>query len=453
MNKIQINRGSLPMLKLTLPLIGEQFFRILVSSVDTLMLRSYSEDAVAGVGLVTQWVFFLQILINVICIGSNIVLAQYLGSQKDKDELNHIAKSGIKMVLIISSVLTLIVFALTNLLLSKYTLEPTVRESAKLYFLIYGGGTLIFLGINTFQTGVLRSYGYSKESLIVAIISNLVNVLGNAISLYGWFGLPVLGVYGVAGASALSIIVGDIVMLFMIKRRKDIQFRLFKSKKVPNNFYRMILRIGLPTAGENLAYNAAQIRIMQMITLMGTYAMNSQIYTQTICRFVFAIAIAIGNAVQIKVGYLVGAGEKDVAYKKVFKYSLIATSCSMISILLVNLIKSPIISAFTDIPQTYDLTSKLLLFSIYLEFGRSLNLIYVSALKGAGDIKFPVLYGVFSMWGIMVLLSRILGVELGFGVVGCWLGIATDETTRGIVMLIRWKSKVWQRKNIVESIK
>ena len=64
MNKIQINRGSLPMLKLTLPLIGEQFFRILVSSVDTLMLSSYSEAAVAGVGLVSQWVFFLQILIN-----------------------------------------------------------------------------------------------------------------------------------------------------------------------------------------------------------------------------------------------------------------------------------------------------------------------------------------------------------------------------------------------------
>ena len=91
------SRGALPMHKLALPLIGEQFFRILVSSVDTFMLSSYSEPAVAGVGMMGQYVFFLQILFNVICIGSTIILAQYLGAQKSEDELNHVAKGGFAM--------------------------------------------------------------------------------------------------------------------------------------------------------------------------------------------------------------------------------------------------------------------------------------------------------------------------------------------------------------------
>lgn len=443
-------RGSLPMLQLTLPLIGEQFFRILVSSVDTFMLSSYSETAVAGVGLVSQWVFFLQILINVVCIGSNIILAQYLGAKKSEEELNHIAKSGFLMAVIVSAILSVVVITLTPLFLSFYALEDEVRECAKNYFLIYAGIGAIFAGISSFQTGLLRSYGYTKETLIVTIISNIVNVFGNAIAIYGLFGLPVTGASGVAVASTVSVIVGNIIMFFMIRKRKIIQFKIFNSPKVPKQMYKLILSIGLPTAGESLAYNTAQITIMAMITTLGTYAMDCQVYTQTIVRFVFAIAVAIGNAVQIKVGYFVGAGQKDIAYKKVYKYSIIATSCSMILVLLVNIIKAPIINIFTRQPEVFELTSKMLLFSIYIEFGRSLNLIYVGALKGSGDVKFPVGYGVLSMWGIMVVLSWLLGLKLGMGVIGCWLGIGTDETTRGIVMLFRWKSKKWQNKSLVK---
>lgn len=443
-------RGSLPMLQLTLPLIGEQFFRILVSSVDTLMLSSYSESAVAGVGLVSQWVFFLQILINVVCIGSNIVLAQYLGAQKDKQELNHVAKAGFLMALIMSAILSVIVFIFTPILLNCYTLEEEVKNCAYDYFIIYAGIGAIFAGISSFQTGILRTYGYTTETLIVTIISNIINVFGNAIAIYGLFGLPVTGAAGVAAASLISVIVGNIIMVFMIYRRKDIQFKLTKVTKVPKTVYKLILSIGLPTAGESLAYNTAQITIMAMITTLGTYAMDCQVYTQTIVRFVFAIAVAIGNAVQIKVGYYVGANEKEVAYKKVYKYSIIATCCSMSLILLVNLIKAPIISIFTKQPEVFALTSKMLIFSAYIEFGRSLNLIYVGALKGAGDVKFPVGYGVLSMWGIMVVLSWLLGLKLGMGIIGCWLGIGTDETTRGIVMLFRWKSRKWESKSLVK---
>ena len=87
-------RGALPMVKLTLPIAMEQFFRILVSSVDTMMLSSYSNDAVAAVGLVSQYVFFLTLIFSVIGTGCSIVLAQYLGAQKPEHELNHIAQAG-----------------------------------------------------------------------------------------------------------------------------------------------------------------------------------------------------------------------------------------------------------------------------------------------------------------------------------------------------------------------
>jgi len=444
------SRGALPMLKLTLPIAMEQFFRILVSSVDTMMLSSYSNDAVAAVGLVSQYSFFLTILFSVIGTGCSIVLAQYLGAEKSEDELNHIAQAGAIMVFFMSIFMTALVLLGTGWLLNRYTLDPLVRHYAWQYFIIFGGISCFFNAFSLLQGAILRSYGYTSEAMIVSIVANLTNVLGNALSLYGWFGLPVLGVPGVAGASGLSMLVSCILFRVFIKRRRDVVFHLHGITKVPREAFSLVLKVGVPTAGESLSYNVSQITIMAMISTLGTYAMSAQVYTMTILRFVFVAAIAIGQATQIKSGYFVGAKQNDIVYKKVFRYQLVATACSMVMIVIVNLIKNPVIGIFTDISDVHKLVSTLLLYSAYIEFGRSLNLIYIGGLKGAGDVRFPVLYGIFSNWSIQVLLSYILGIKCGLGLVGFWLGIGTDETTRGLVMLWRWKSKRWQKHALVK---
>ena len=444
------NRGALPMLKLTLPIAMEQFFRILVSSIDTMMLSSYSNDAVAAVGLVSQYSFFLTIIFSVIGTGCSIVLAQYLGAQKSNDELNHVAQAGAIMVFFTSILLTALVIFGTGWLLGRYQLEESVRHFAWQYFVIFGGCFCFFNAFSLLQGAILRSYGYTSEAMITSIVANLVNVLGNALSLYGWFGLPVLGVPGVAGASGLAMVVSCILFFFFIRRRRDVVFHIHGITKVPREAFKLVLKVGVPTAGESLSYNVSQITVMAMISTLGTYAMSAQVYTMTILRFVFIAAIAIGQATQIKSGYFVGAHQNDIVYKKVFRYQFVATACSMIMIVIVNLIKNPVIGIFTDISEVHSYVSNLLLYSAYIEFGRSLNLIYIGGLKGAGDVRFPVLYGIFSNWSIQVLLSYILGIKCGLGLVGFWLGIGTDETTRGFVMLWRWKSRRWEKHRLVE---
>lgn len=443
------NRGALPMFKLTLPIAVEQFFRILVSSVDTMMLSSYSNEAVAAVGLVSQYVFFLMLIFSVIGTGCSIVLAQYIGAQKSRKELRQIAQAGSIMMLCVSVFLTLLVIFGTKPLLSCYTLDETVRNFAWQYFVIYGGICCIFNAFSALQGAILRSYGHTSEAMIVTFVANIINVAGNAISLYGWFGLPVFGVPGVAWASGASMIVSCILFAYFIKKKDDVEFSFEDIFKVPAQSFKMVLKVGVPTAGESLSYNISQIVIMAMISTLGTYAMSAQVYCQTIVRFVFAIAVSIGHATQIKAGYYVGAKQNDTAYKNIFIYQTVATACSMILILIINFIKTPIIHIFTDIDEVFALVSSLLIYSAYIEFGRSLNLVYVGALKGAGDIRFPVLYGIFSNWGIMVLGSYILGLKLEMGIIGFWLAIGTDETTRGIVMLLRWKSRRWQKHALV----
>ena len=176
------NRGSLPMLKLTLPIAMEQFFRILVSSVDTMMLSSYSNQAVAAVGLVAQYAFFLNLIFSVICTGCSIVLAQFIGAEKPKKDLNRIAQACAIMILAVSIVLMLLVFFGTGPLLNCYTLEDSVRHYAWQYFVIYGGVFCFFNAFSLLQGAILRSYGYTTEAMIVSIVANLVNVVGNALA-------------------------------------------------------------------------------------------------------------------------------------------------------------------------------------------------------------------------------------------------------------------------------
>ncbi len=435
------------MVALTLPILAESIFRILVMSVDTVMLSGYSQAAVAAVGLVGQYVFFINIMFNVIAVGTSIVLAQYLGADR-RDEARHVAQAGAVMVVITSLTIMAAVLLFTRSILSLYPIDEDVRGFAVQYFTIFGGIGAPFIAFNMLQSTVLRSYGHTKDTMFTTMIANLVNVIGNAVSLYGFFGLPVFGVVGVAISSVFSQLVACVILALRIRAMPDVQFPIRGWREVPAKIYKTVLSIGVPTAGENMAYNTAQIAIMAMVSSFGTFAMSAQVYTITIARFVFVFAMSIGSATQIKTGWFVGAKKADDAYRRVYRYQLIGTALSVGMILVINLVKMPIIGFFTHEPEIVKLTATLLLFSIYVEFGRSMNLITIAALKGSGDVRFPVFYGILSMWGIMVFGSWLLGMKLGLGLVGVWLATGTDETTRGVIMILRWKSKRWMTKSI-----
>lgn len=442
-----INRAALPMMALAVPLVFESIFRILVASVDTLMLSSFSQESVAGVGLVTQYIFFIQLLFTVICTGASIVLSQYLGARR-MEESRQVAQASAVMTLVAGLCVAVAVLLGAKPLLSAYSIEESVRNYGWQFLVIYGGVGSVFMAFNMLQGAILRSYGYTKDAMVIAMATNLVNVIGNSFALYGWFGLPVTGVIGVSTSSAFAQAFACVALAWRIKAHPDVQFSFRGWTKVPKDIYRRILSIGVPTAGESISYNIGQIVIMAMVATLGTYAMSAQVYTQTIVRFVFVTAMSIGNAVQIKTGYFVGSGHPEAAYRRLYKYQAIGTGISLGLVLLLNLVKGPVIGVFTHVPEIASITYAILFVSIYVETGRSINLITIPALKGAGDVKFPVFVGILSMWGIGVFGSWLFGIKLGFGMLGIWAAVGTDETFRGVSMLFRWKSKRWQTKAI-----
>jgi Na+-driven multidrug efflux pump len=159
--------------------------------------------------------------------------------------------------------------------------------------------------------------------------------------------------------------------------------------------------------------------------------------------------MAIGNGARIKTGYYMGMKKPEEAYKRVYLYQFAGTLISISLVLLLNMFKQPLIGIFTKVKEIADITYNMLFVSFYVETGRSFNLITIPALKGAGDVQFPVMVGIISMWGLGAFGAWLLGLHFGLGMVGIWLAVGTDETIRGIIMLFSWKSKRWMSKGIV----
>ena len=427
---------------LTWPLFIEIMLRTALNTSDVFMLSGYSDKAVSAVGVIAQFSFFLIIISSMVSSGTGILIAQYNGSGRDQDSA-YVGVASIIMSSMVGVVLSISSVAAAYFLLPYYGLEAQVEQYAKEYLLISGAMTFnVTMGI--VLTTILRSHGYSRSPMFVNLIAGVVNIVGNYIALYQPFGLPVYGVQGVAISTVLAQVLSTLMLCYKV-RTSDIELPFAQWRTIPRDIYRRIMRIGVMNAGEVLSYNVAQITILYFVVQMGTASLAAFTYAQNIARISFAFALAVGQGSQIQAGYFIGRGLIDAILIRVQKYFLAGFLVTNVVTITTFLLSDSIIPLFTDEPEIAALTASLIAGSIILESGRVFNLIFISALKAAGDIKFPVQMGIVSMWGLGVTFAYLFGVHWGYGVLGAWMAIALDEWFRGLVMARRWRSKVWTR--------
>ena len=442
MSELDRDRAQIPLLHLAWPMFVENILRASLMSVDTAMLSRYSESAVAAMSLVNQFAFFIQLLYMTVSTGASILITQQLGAGRRR-EAGLIGVGSLTLVvafsLVVSSAFTLV----TGPLIGLYGLDPEVARYARQFLVLYGGLSF-FMAVNIAQASILRAWGHTRDPMLVNVLSLVLTVLGNALCLFGPFGFPVLGVTGVAASTVFSQVVACALGFVAMRRRRELALPLGEAARIPGRLYTAILAIGLPTAGENLAYNVSQIAIMAMLSALGAVPLATYGIVMAVLRYVFMAGVSIGAAAQIKVGYLVGSGRHAEAKQRVYRYFALASAFTVPLVLLVELFHRPVLGLFSTDPGIVALASTVLLVALVHEPGRNFNTVFIPALKGAGDIRFPVMMGVLSMWGIGVAGAWLLGMRLHWGLAGIWIAMASDEWVRGLVMLRRWRSGTWQ---------
>jgi putative MATE family efflux protein len=413
---------QLSLVGLAWPLFVEQGFRYLIWTVDTFMVSRVSDGAVAAVSVAMQVMALTIICFNFIGVGANVVITHHLGAG-DRPGAKRIAAGPILRLLGLPEHLMPYALPLLQLM----------------------GGTLFVEAQNVAMSAALRAHGLTRETMLVGAAQNLLNACGNYLLLFGPFGLPRLGVVGVAVSGVFGRLCAHLVLRALLRRRLDVRLRArdFSPLVLRGEPVRRILHIGLPAAGEGAIYWLALMTMTSFVGRMGAAPLVAYSYTRQIITWVLLFALSIGLGTEIMVGHLVGAGRFDEAYRSALKNLRVGLLLALATSAALALSARPLLGVFTRDQAVIDAAALLLKLGLALETGRIFNLVLVNALRATGDARFPAAMAVASMWGVWVPLAWLLGVERGLGLPGIWIAMIVDEWLRGIIMFWRWRRRDW----------
>ena len=444
--QMEINENT-SMLVLAGPIFMELLLNILLSNVDTVMLSNYSQNSVGAVGNANQLMFMFIILFNVIAAATGVVVAQYLGAKKTEN-MNQIYSLAVIFNLVLGVLISIVAFSASGSLMKLLKVDASQVGDAVNYMKIVGAFLFLQAGYNV-MVQILRCHGYTRVGMYISLSVNLINILGNWLFLYGPLKVLNLGVSGVAISTVTARIIALTVALIIFFRLKIGRISIKELNPFPGKIFVKMLRIGVPSAGENLVYSFYQLILMSFINPMGAAAANAKVYANTLMSFSVVFANAMAQATQIVTGHLVGAGREEAADKRVMKTLFTALPVSVL-IATANCLLCPItLKLFNCDAQTVVLVRQILMVGIVLEIGRTTNLVVIGSMKAAGDVLFPVFVGMAVMWGVGITVGYSCGVLFSLGVAGVFMGTASDEYVRGIIALLRWRKGSWKGKTVV----
>ena len=258
-----------------------------------------------------------------------------------------------------------------------------------------------------------------------------------------------MGVAGAAVSTVFSKAVGLVLACITLKRKCSVHFSLKYLRPFPAETFRTLLGIALPSGAESLSYNISQTFILRFINLMGASVVSAKVYGSMLANVAYVYSIAVAEATQILLGYMIGARKLNEVSGRVWSTIRIALAVSELLTLTILLFCDPIYSIFTADPVIHALGRQILYVEFGLEIGRSINIVMVRCLTTAGDVWYPVGVGIFSMWVVAVGGSWLFGDVLGGGLIGIWIAMACDECLRGALFTIRFRRGKWKEKRLV----
>jgi putative MATE family efflux protein len=434
--------GRTSLFRITWPLFVEQALRMLIGTVDVLMVSHVSDGAVAGLSVANQVIVLFLVAFNFIGIGTSVVVTHHLGAG-DRPGADQIAANAIAVNTWLGVAFSTLVYGFAGPMLGlMHVPGPLLQYS--LPFLTLMGGTLFMESMNICISSVLRAHHHTRDAMVVTLSQNVLNVAGNSVVLFGLFGMPRMGVTGVALSGVLSRCVACIAFWVLLDRRTHLRLALRSFFSVSWAHVKRILHIGLPAAGEQLCYWTAFMLVTTFIARLGSQGLAVQSYTFTVQGFAMLFGFSIGLGTEILIGHMVGAGEFDRAYHRVLSSTWTAMVLATAGMLCLALAAPRLLGLFTRDPAIIATGTVLLRIAILIEPGRVFNIIIISSLRATGDVGFPIRMAALSMWLVWVPLAWILGLHSPLGLAGIWIAMLSDEWLRGILMLRRWRSGVWR---------
>ena len=433
---------------LLVPLIVEQILNSLMGTADSIMVSNVGSAAISAVSLVDSINILVIQAFYALAAGGTIVCSQYIG-QKDKKNAEESARQLSFVVACISSAV-MAVCLLTRgpllLLLIFGSVEADVMEAAQTYF-FYTALSFPFIALYDAGSSIYRAQGNTRLPMTIAVVSNGLNIAGNAVLIWGFH----LGVAGAAIATLGSRVISAVVVFaFLHNPSQEIAVRDYLHIRPDGRRIMRILSLGIPNGIENAMFQFGKLAIQSTVSTLGTIAIAAQAMTNILENLNGIAAIGIGIGMMTVVGQCLGAGRKDEAIYYIKKLTAVAEVVIIASCALVFLATKPVTILGGMEPES----AKMCLYmvgwiTVVKPIVWTLAFIPAYGMRAAGDVRFSMILSCISMWAFRVTLCIYLCRVHGFGPIAVWIGMFTDWTIRGIVFTFRFMGRRWLAHKVV----
>ena len=442
MNNIKTDFSNKYLAKLIFPLVISTILATAVGIIDTLMISSLSQACVSGVSLVDQLNLLIINVFSALSTGGAVVTSQLIGAKNTKD-----AQKSAKLLIVSAFAISLVITAFCTIFSSFLIdvcypkLDSETRSAATTYLLVTAF-SYPFMAVDFCCGALFRSFGKSSYCMFTALICNIVNVIGNAYTIYvlDW------EVFGAALSTLFARMVSMIIMLIWITSKKSpVRIKLFE-KFVPDfKMIRRILGIGVPAGLENSFFQLGRLLVVTIISGYGLVHTTANAVANHLDTFGCIFGSSMNLAVITIIGQCVGARDFDGVRYYAKKLLLIQYAIGSLFYLSTIVFIDPILGWFHLDEATHELTKILVL--IHNGTGMFLwppAFTLPNYLRAANDVRFTMIVAISSMIVCRLGLSYFFHFTFSLGALGVWIAMVADWICRLAFFVTRFYSGRWK---------
>ncbi len=435
------------MLSLAWPAIIEMVLQTMTQIVDMIMVGQLGPAAIAAIGIANQPSFFLMALFQALAVGTTAVVARLVGAGKP-GAAGDVMRQSVGMAVIMGGIVSAVFIIIAPNVMALMGVEADVAPMATGYFRVIISG-MIFTALTVIMVAALRGSGDTRTPMFARSVANILNVLLNWLLIFGVWIFPELGVVGAGLSTIITRALSVLIIGYTIKRGyTNLKWRGSLIPKWDMWVIRRILNVGVPAAAEQLILRSGQLIFVRTVAGMGTLSMAAHQIAMNIESLSFMPGFGFSVAATALVGQHLGAGRPDLSEASGLETARVA-AVTMGAIGIGLFIFGPsVIHLYTDDPTVIHLGTVILRIIAVVQPAIALSFTMGGGLRGAGDTRFVLISTGVGIWGVRLVIAYILGVVLGWGLPGAWLGMAADQCLRAALTSRRFLSGKWKMINV-----
>ena len=416
----------------------------IISSVDTVMVKSVDKYAIASINLTSQPRMILLILAQALCVGTTALVSRRKG-EGDRAGANSVLTQSMTMITAVGIVISLLGYFLAGPILKLAGADADTFTMAVDYFEIICLG-LIFNCWNLCICAALRATGNTRITMVTNITANLVNVVMNYCLIGGHFGFPAMGVRGAALATVIGNGVACCISFSVVLRGNSYLHLKIGLTGFDRRTLSGLLKVGSSSMAESVTLRIGFFINNLIIARLGADALTSNTIVSQVTSLSFCLGDGIAAAGATMVGQSLGGKRKDKAMGYVKICMRMAWVVSIVLMLGLFFAKRGLAAIFTDEAEIIAGASLAFVVVIFGIIPQNARVIYSGCLRGAGDVRYVAVCALISVtivrpiltWTLCNPLNSVLP-WLKLSYTGSWIAYVIDAFMRTALLLKRVK--------------